>query len=158
MKHNIQKCDQQKHNICVVTIVLMSHIFCETYLKAAVVKTLDREGSKLALYPWLSITSFLGVQWGSGQGAHLQFWRQKVQVYSQHHKDVMVCTFPMTNCQVPIIMVVIKVGHLPHSGQGQVIISNLRQKCGCDIQWMSKRGAHTKNITSHPIDEYHPYT
>ncbi len=53
------------------------------------------------------------------------------------------------------------VGHLPHSGQGSV--SKLRWECGFDIQcWiihcMSGRGAHTKNISSHPIVESHPYT
>ena len=26
------------------------------------------------------------------------------------------------------------------------------------INWISELGAHTKNIPSHPIVEYHPYT
>ncbi len=42
-------------------------------------------------------------------------------------------------------------------------MSKLRLECGSDIQrwiihWMSGRGAHTKNIPSHPIVVYHPYT
>ena len=42
-------------------------------------------------------------------------------------------------------------------------MSKLRWKCGSDIHcwifhWMSGRGAHTKNIPSHPIVVYHPYT
>ena len=57
----------------------------------------------------------------------------------------------------------IKVGHLPHSGQCEVIMSKLRWECGSDIQcqnihWMSERGAHTKNIPSNPIVVNHPYT
>ena len=56
----------------------------------------------------------------------------------------------------------IKIGHLPHSGKCYVIMSKLRWECGSDIHfwiihWMSGRGAHTKNIPSHPRVVYHPY-
>ncbi len=56
----------------------------------------------------------------------------------------------------------IKVGHLPHSGQGEVILRKLRWEYESNIKcwiihWMSGRGAHTKNIPSHPV-VYHLYT
>ncbi len=51
----------------------------------------------------------------------------------------------------------IEVGQLPHSGQGWVIMRKLRLEC-CISHWMPGRGAHTKNIPSHSIFVYHPYT
>ncbi len=56
----------------------------------------------------------------------------------------------------------IKVWHLPHLGQGYVIMSKLRRECGYDIHywishWMSGCGAHTKNISYILWEHYSHY-